>query len=80
MGLSQTRTHDIEEMVYAVTQIDIGNAAFAIECLCPIGTPATIGMRRLVLYAKIGFGFYDYACRYLSINLGKKHFSQKVFG
>ena len=52
---------DIELVVHAVNEIDVCRAADAVHCLSAIRATTTVGVRRAIFGAAIGFSFNDYS-------------------
>ena len=67
---------DIEQMMDAVTQINVSTATRIKHHLCPPGKPVGMGMTGFIVGRTVGFGFYDFAHRKLAIEVGDQVFAQ----
>lgn len=66
-GFVELATDDIQAMMHAIGEVDIGGARLGIHGLIPLCAFATKGMGSLVDHAKVGFGLDDGSSQALAI-------------
>lgn len=71
---------DIEQVVYAVAEVDIGDSAGGIHGLGAGGAPAAIGVGGFICDACIGFGFGDDTGGGDAIEVGDEYLAEEFFG
>lgn len=78
MGGAGCVSDDIEKVVDAVAEVNIGNSSFFKHDTCAVSLPVTIGMACLILCPFITFSFGDDPSCQHTIKGGKEGFTEKL--
>lgn len=80
MGCFGVVCDDVEEVVHAVAEVDVGDAAGLIHHFGAWGPPVAVGMARPVGSAGIRFGFGDDAAGEVAVDIGVEVFTEQLVG
>ena len=71
-------SHDVEQMMYPVTQINVGNTAFAEHRFGPARPPPAVSVTRAVADARVSLGLLDDNLGRAAVDRRAKDLAQKL--